>query len=160
MKRTEKVEMMAVMTKLNSTPSPPNEKKEDHYEKRNSTYTDEPEELIKDIGGDEKDAETDYAYVRELWPLAPPAPGNVNGENLFIQQSDLAQSEQSMLDIGFSPGGVHSPSSQEGDRHIYESPRSARRPVNGTSIGDAGGYYDVDPTKKTSGVKRRFQQWE
>jgi hypothetical protein len=145
MKRIEKAEMMTVMTKLNSTPSS-NGEKEDHYEQRNSTYTDEPPELIKDIE-DEKDTETDYAYVREMWPLAPPAPGNVNGENIFIQQSGLAQSEQSMLDIGFSPGGILTPNSPDGDKHIYESPRNMK-PIDGVPIDEAQVYYDLDRSKK------------
>ena len=128
MKRTERAQIMAAMTKMSTTtPSPPEDSKTSHGENRNSVYTDDPADSAKQATDPETDdANTDYTYVREMWPLAPPAPNSVNGENVFVKPHGLSQSEQSMLDVGYTIEGVTvAPSYPDVDRHIYESPRNA-----------------------------------
>lgn len=135
MKRTERAQIMAAMTKLNSSPSPPEDCKESHCDNRNSIYTDEPPESVKQANPDNDDTNTDYTYVREMWPLAPPAPNNVNGENVFVTPQTLSRSEQSMLDVGYSIDGVIvAPNYPDIDRHIYESPCKVAADEGGTIL--------------------------
>ena len=90
----------------------------------------------------------DYAYIREMWPLAPPHPGT---DTLDVSLYNEGISDEKFCDPG-TPPEAHmlirpTLDSDEDNNHIYESPGPLRREISPH-------YFELDPKDPRKGSRQ------
>lgn len=91
---------------------------------QNSKERDKEKDHSKD-----KSKEDDYAYVREMWPMAPP-PGNFFDDTLFdghIEEPEPTSPIFGCDSMELTSVEAFSPEEEFTQAHIYETPRPLRR---------------------------------
>ena len=101
--------------------------------------------------------DNDYAYVREMWPMAPPPLNTAMEAPLYGPAQQQQQQQQGPVDATFQYGGetsapgapevgalIRPMSESDEDNHIYESPTTVRRHMSPH-------YFELDPKVSVNG---------